>query len=108
LAIVGLGAAIWALYEKPGPADASPVRREASVSVVHQSQPLSSGLTAMSDAAPVAVAPVPSVQVQQPEQAARDDKPITNKSNADPPSVDTEEPAQRKFARGRSADPDQN
>ena len=106
VAIVALGsAAIWTWHEGSQQADAALVRVESFVPI--QESPLAGpDNAAMSDPA-YAPAPTSSPQAE-PAPAASDSNQVTTGATVDPPSVDTPEPAQEKFARGGHADSDQN
>ena len=105
LAVAALGllsAGVWAWYGNP----AAP---EATHASTKSSSPFQQTYTPA--AAPVfASPPAPAAEpVPQPEvaPAASDSTQTTPAAPAEPPSVDTPEPSQRKFAHGSRAEPEQ-
>jgi cytoskeletal protein RodZ len=102
--IVALGsAAIWAWHEGSPTTEATLVRSE-SPAPVQLSSPLARDHTAVSEPA---ASPTSSPQAE-PARAASDGGQETTNAAADPPSIDTPEAAQRKFARGGHAESDPN
>jgi hypothetical protein len=104
LALVTVGlvsAAIWTWHERLQQVNATFPHAEASAPA--QDAPLSpSDHGATTDAPPA----VPSPPQSQPVSSDSDRS--TASANVEPPSVDEPEPAERKFASGGHAQPDQN
>jgi hypothetical protein len=103
---VGLvSAAIWAWHERPDRTEAAPAPRQA-FAPAQEAQLPPPVQSAPSD--PALAVPPPT----QAEPASAAGAPEVDQSSVsahvDPPSVDTPEPAQQKFARGARAEPDQN
>ena len=96
-----VSAAIWAWHEGSEHADSTLVRTESHA-------PVQSQLPASDHGATSAPAPTSSPQPEPPAPAGSDVNQVTTSVVVDPPNVDTPEPAQRKFARGGRAEPDQN
>ena len=101
--IVALGAAaIWAWQEGSQHEDAT-LARAVPVAPVQQPQLPAADQAVVSDSSP-APAPLPQAE----PVPASDGNQVTTSASVEPPSVDTPEPAQQKFARGGRAEPDQN
>ena len=102
--IVALGAAaFWAWQEGSQHGDAT-LAHAIPAAPVHQSQLPAPDQVVVSDSSPTP-ASVPQVE---PAPVASDGNQATTSATVEPPSVDTPEPAQQKFARGGRAEPDQN
>lgn len=99
-----VSAAIWVWHEGSQPADTEVARAEAPAPVQE------SRLPPPDDGA--AGDPTPAAPASAPDEPGPDDASDGTQSTTtvavDPPSVDTPEPAQRKFARGGHAESDQN
>jgi hypothetical protein len=102
--VVALGvAAIWAWQEGSQHGDAT-LARAAPASPFRQPPLPAPDQAVVSDSS---AAPASSPQVE-PVPVASDGNQATMSAPVEPPSVDTPEPAQQKFARGGRAEPDQN
>ena len=102
--IVALGAAaIWAWQEGSQHGDAT-LAHAVPASPFQQPQLPAANQAVVSDSSP---AP-PTLAPAEPAPVASDGNQVTTSAAVEPPSVDTPEPAQRKFARGGRAEPDQN
>jgi hypothetical protein len=95
-----VSAAIWLWHDGSQQADATVVRAEPNA-------PVQSPLPAPDNGASSDPAPAPTSSPPT-GPAASDGNQVTTSVVVDPPDVDTPEPAQRKFARGGRAEPDQN
>jgi hypothetical protein len=105
IAIVALGsAAIWAWQEGLRP-DSTLARAEPSVPA--QQPPLPPPDQSTTNDPTPSPAP-PSSPQAEPAPAVSDGDQTMPSAAVEPPSVDTPEPAERKFARGGRAEPDQN
>ena len=102
--IVALGSgALWLWHEGSPSTDATPERAEAAAPV-QQSPVPESEQGVVSDATPAAPSSLPA----QPAPVSSEDNESTTAAAAEPPNVDTPEPAERKFASGGHADSDPN
>ena len=102
--VVALGAAaIWAWQEGSQHGDAT-LARAVPAAPVQQPQLPVADQAVVSDSSP---APA-SLPQPEPAPVASDGNQATTSAAVEPPNVDTPEPAQRKFARGGRAEPDQN
>ena len=102
--IVALGAtAIWAWQEGSQRGDAT-LARAVPPAPVQQPQLPAPDQAVVSDSSS---APT-SLPQAEPSPVAPDSNQATTSTAVEPPSVDTPEPAQQKFARGGRAEPDQN
>jgi hypothetical protein len=98
-----VSAAIWIWEESPQLVDATHVRAESTAPVRQSSLPAPDHAT-VSEPAPT---PTSSPQAE-PAIAASDGNQSTTSVVVDPPSVDTPEPAERRFASGGRAESDLN
>ena len=102
--IVALGAAaFWAWQEGSQHGDAT-LAHAVPAAPVRQPQLPAADQAVVSDSSP-APAPLPQAE---PVPVASDGNQAPASAAVEPPSVDTPEPAQQKFARGARAGPDQN
>ena len=102
--IVALGSgALWMWHAGSQSVDAAPARAEAAAPVRQSPVPVSDQ-TVASDATPAAQSSPPA----QPASVPPEDNKSTMSAAAEPPNVDTPEPAERKFASGGRADSDPN
>ena len=103
VAIVALGSgAVWVWHEGSQNTDATPAAR-ADASVQVQQAPIPEPHQSVaSDAPPASSSPV------EPAPVAPENNESTTSAAVEPTNVDTPEPAERKFAGGGRAEPDQN
>jgi hypothetical protein len=98
-------AAIWAWHENSQPANARMTRAEGPPSTqVPPSTPATSEEVPAAPTPTASSTPAPA----EPTPAPTEDNQSAKAANVAPQSLDTPEPAERKFARGGRADPDQN
>jgi hypothetical protein len=103
VAIVALGSgAVWVWHEGSQNTDATPAPAVASAQVQQSPIPVPEQRV-VSDAAP----PASSLPVH-PASVALENNESTTSAAVEPTNVDTPEPAERKFAGGGRAEPDQN
>jgi cytoskeletal protein RodZ len=99
--IVALGAAaVWAWQEGSQHGDAT-LARAVPAAPVQQPQLPAPDQVVVSDSSPTPA----SLPQAEPAPVAPD---VNQATTVEPPSIDTPEPAQQKFARGGRAEPDQN